>query len=210
MQHEDYPQQPAETQMAPPVDAGDLFLQPQESGWPKVIGIIAIVFGALGTLGAVIGVMGQLMIEQVSEMMPEAQQKMLAAQREWHTWLVFDQALRFIAAVLLIVAGAKLTGRAARSAQLMRVWAVLKLAVVALGTAVNYPVTKAQFETIQDDPKLGTAGVPSGFMDLISQFLLGCVALWGSALPVFVLIWFARRRIKSEVASWGETEITNY
>jgi hypothetical protein len=46
--------------------------------------------------------------------------------------------------------------------------------------------------------------MPQGFFDAAAFGLMACGLIWGFALPVFMLIWFSRGKIKHEVAEWSE------
>jgi amino acid transporter len=204
MQHFDEPQTPSGPAMAPPTDYQEPFLQPQSSNWPKIIGIIAIVFGAVASLFGVLGLLAQLMVDKLAEVVPDEQKEAMTASMQNQGMNILSTVLQLGAAVLLIVGGVKLLGRKRSGVSICRAWAVLKILVVILASVISYSAVKAQMEMIQNDPELANAQMPQGFFDAAAGFGMACGALWGFALPVFMLIWFSRGKIKHEVAEWSE------
>jgi hypothetical protein len=68
--------------MAPPTDYQEPFLQPQASNWPKIIGIIAIIFGAVAELfGIDLWPAGsQLMVDKLMpRVVPDEQKEAMTA-----------------------------------------------------------------------------------------------------------------------------------
>ena len=62
-------------------------------------------------------------------------------------------------------------------------------------------MNETQFEAMQQDPN-----TPGNFGSILSTMgLAGAIlgVLWSWALPVFMLIWFARPAIRREVKGWG-------
>ncbi|NNF44738.1 MAG: hypothetical protein HKO59_05770, partial [Phycisphaerales bacterium] len=82
-----------------------------------------------------------------------------------------------------------------------KAWAITKIVFVVANSSVGYLVNRAQFEAMMDDP--GMASMGSGFFSAIG--IVGVVfgLLWGWALPVFLLIWFGRPKVKQEMATWA-------
>ncbi len=80
-----YDQPPA----APPTSAGPL-LQVKDTVWPKVLGIIAIVFAAFGIIGGCMGAFAYPLTEAMYKMMPQqaAQETQLANMKQWMGWMI--------------------------------------------------------------------------------------------------------------------------
>jgi hypothetical protein len=146
--------------MAPPTDYQEPFLQPQSSNWPKIIGIIAIVFGAVASLFGVLGLLAQLMVDKLAEVVPDEQKEAMTASMQNQGMNILSTALQLGAAVLLIVGGVKLLGRKRSGVSICRAWAVLKILVVILASVISYSAVKAQMEMIQNDPELANAQCP--------------------------------------------------
>lgn len=191
----------------PPTQPGEMYLPQQPSAWPKVIGIIAIVLGALGVLGGCMGLASTLFVDTfkgvLEDMMPSGQPsplEPLEAVYEHKGWMIVTQFLTMGAAVLLLFVGIGLLKRAAWSARAAMYWAVIKMAVVVPGAVLAYMANKAQLATMAEQ---GGGFVGSGLVEAIGAASIGLSVVWGWALPVFVLIWFSRAKIKAEVAGWS-------
>jgi hypothetical protein len=193
--------------MAPPTEQGPLGQPGPPGAWPTVIGVIEIVFGVLGAIRGVFGIFGPLLMELLAGFIPkdasgaatfEIQRKVTA---DWAPVLIALAAVSLGVAVLLLIAGINLCRRRPSGANLSVLWAALKSAL-ALGNAiVGYFV---QADTLEAMRQAGQT--TAGFGGLANSFALAGVViglLWALALPVFVLIWFARPAIKREVAGWG-------
>lgn len=204
MQQYQDPHSSPPVRMAPPSDYRDMPAAQANSGWPKVIGIIAIVFGALGTVNGVMGFVGQFVAEKIIDIVPASQREALEATKELGNWYILDYLVRLVLGVVLIVGGAKLVGRKPGSARILRAWSWLKILASVYSVAVAWQGIPAQVAAMQQDPNMQRSGMSTAMLEFILK--LGFVAffLWCIALPVFLLIWFARRTIKDEIRGWGE------
>jgi hypothetical protein len=55
---------------------------------------------------------------------------------------------------------------------------------------------------------MSTAAFESAFkIGIVFSFIFGVA--WGWALPIVILVWFARRRIRDEMATWGAQPATS-
>ncbi|MFG0307053.1 MAG: hypothetical protein ACF8Q5_12655 [Phycisphaerales bacterium JB040] len=177
----------AHTQFDP--NADELFVDPP--GWPKVIGILSIVFGSIsvfcGGIGAAFLPFQAGMIEgQLNGAPPPPSVEPNAI------------TLGLLAAsiainILLVVAGSMLVLRkpAARMAHLLYV--LLFLPVVIFGSINTLNVQKATEEWAQQYPDNPIAQSTLQQMDMgVNMGLIGAVAnlLIGLAWPLFCVIWF--------------------
>ena len=190
----DPPPQP----LAPPTQPGAIVAPPRPSNWPNVIGIIAIVLGAGGILLGVWGAAAPLLMRWFSWAMIQGQAESLQA---WLPWTASSSLTAAAVAVLLLLGGLKLVKRNPAAPGLLRLWAVLKLPVAVFVTVVQILVQKDQFEAIQGS----TGAMPLGpaFFDLMAVIGVVVPLVWFGALPVFLLIWFARKKSKAVVAGWS-------
>lgn len=180
----------------PPQQPGEIGSPEQDTTWPKVIGVISIVFGAGACLQGVWGFFAPRFIKMAAESMPEAQAAPLAAMQEWGTWITVSSALTILIGLVLFVAGIDLVRRRRRGIKLGRVWAVLKILFGIAGAFVGLAMQQEQFRQIsQQTPAINTG--------VIAVVVLVVVALWTCAYPVFLLIWFSRAKVKVEYAQWS-------
>ena len=179
------------------------------SQWPTVIGVLAIIFGALEVLGGCVGIVSPWVMSAMVEVLPEGQSMGMAAMVEWGRWMVASSLAGLGIGVLLLLGGVSLMQRRPRGRTLCLTWALLRMPAVVLGLVVGYLMQRDQLVAMQEmfasDPS-----VPAAMSAMFGRFmqagvLVGSVIglLWGWALPVFMLIWFSRGKIKTEVASWS-------
>ena len=199
------PQMPPPTPMTPPTD-----FHPKPSSWPMVIGVIAIVFGSLAALGGCMGLGWPLVAGLFTSVMPEEQAEMMDATTALMPLMMVSSGLGMPVAIVLLIGGIGLTKRKAGSPKTCKIWAGLKMLLVVYSSIVAYLVQQAQMEAMQrmleEDPNASAAmpGFFGTFMAIIAPLTLVFGILWGWALPIFMLIWFSRRKIKAEIAQWGQ------
>jgi len=185
----------------PPTEPGELAASPRETRWPRILGIVSIILGILGVLAGAIGASAGLIVKTLRAMVEDQGAVDWEAVRRAVAWLARISLVAAILAVMLLVVGIGLVRRRGWAIRLGKVWAIAQIVVTVLGTAGSHVIQRAILEALRQSG--GTAGgVP------ISSSLAGTVwsILWGCALPVFMLIWFARQEIREEVAAWREAE----
>jgi len=186
--------------VVPPTQAGQMYIPTQPSKWPTVIGIIAIVFGVLGALGGIWGAITSIFMDKMMFMTPPGQRDHIVdSMREMSGLTIVGGLLSMFAAVLLFVAGVGLVKCRPWSGKLCNTWAFLKIVVLIFSTYVGYMTQQAMMEAmIQNNPNM--AANPGMMIGASIGVFIGLV--WGLALPVFMLIWFSRAKVKQEVATW--------
>lgn len=193
--------------MTPPIDAGEIPQQP--SAWPKVIGVITIIFGSLAILQGCVGAVSSLFMSSLSAIVPAEQAAVYDAMEDLKPWMIIGAVLALGLGILLLVAGIGLVRRRAWSPTACMVWAGIKMVFVVGYTILGDMAQQAQFEAMQEmmqqDPNMPAAmpAMMGSFMQVFGVFTIVLGILWGWALPVFLLIWFARSKIKAEVAGWA-------
>ena len=185
-----------EPRVAPPTQPNTTPRPPRTSGWPTVLGTIAIVFGAFGVLGGVWAIVAPVFVEQMANLGLQQDVKM-AAMRKWASWSRVSAVATIAAAMILLAGGIGLVKRAHWGVGVIQAWAVIRMAV-AVGSGVLAGMV--QWETLAG---MRQQGFPIAG-ETVMAFSVAFSVLWGWALPVFMLIWFGRRRIRDEVAGWGQ------
>ncbi len=192
--------------MTPPVEPGEIPHRP--SAWPMVIGVIAIIFGSLAILQGCFGAVSSLFMSSLSGLMPTEQATMLDAMEGLKPWMIIGAVLTLALGILLLVAGIGLVRRRAWSPTACMVWAGIKMVFVVGNTILADMAQQAQFEVMQEmmqqDPNMPAAmpAMMGSFMQVFGVFTIVLGILWGWALPVFLLSWFSRSKVNSEVAGW--------
>lgn len=188
---------PSAQPVAPPTQPGAITAPRRPANWPAVIGTIAIVFGCLGCLQGVLGALSPLMTAFIAPFLIEEQAEII---RQSAVWNVASSIVGLMIAVLLFVGGIRIKRKQRRAASLLRGWAMIKILFTLVATAVSYPSAQQQMEAVQNDPNAGFLG--AGFFKLFGVVGMIIGLLWMCALPVFVLVWFSRKKIKSETEGW--------
>lgn len=191
---------------APPTSPGAL--EARRPAWPTVIGVIGIVLGALGALSAIWAavapkVMGDMLSTMSTAGMPGGAEMMQTSQeiaQRWRAWTVASTAGEAIVAVSLIVAASGLVRRRRWAHPAMIAWGVLRMLAALVGAIVTYQIQVGMFEAMarfQSAPAM-----PPGFANIMSVIGMIIVLLWGWAPPIFIFIWFARAKVRAEIAQW--------
>lgn len=170
------------------------------SVWPKVIGIVCIVFGVLGLLTSAWGTYTALFDPGANAMgLPTDAAKQDAA-AVFERLAVPSATLGIagvLAALILLVVGIAMMRRHQDTASVARTWAFGKI-VIALGNAWLGLRIMAGMEGVMREHM---PEVP-GFVYAIQRVFVFVGFGWTILLPVFLLIWFARRSIREEIVGW--------
>ena len=193
------PQQPMSPEprwVAPPMQPGIPMMAAPQSKWPTVIGIIAIIWAAFGLLGGVCGLGGIFMARSMPTNFPGAPGMSMGAS----PMMLFGFFISLILRSCLLALGIGLIKRRPWAAKWIRIWAVVEILGSVVGTVIGYFAQQTQFAAMANQP--GMQQMPPAFFQGMAVFSVGCGLLIAWALPVFVLIWFSRDKIKDEVATW--------
>ncbi len=196
---------------APPVMPGEMPNSWEQSTWPKVLGIVCIVFGSLGMLGGLFGAFGALMMgvlsgsEMMSEVGDQDMDAMMLAMKHWMPAMVATNVLRLIAAGVLLASGIMMLSKR-RGCPTWVMWYVGLQSVFAVSSGVVSALMQREIMAAMLASNGGPGGGPAmgGFMGAFSGIAGLITVVWYLALPVFLLIWFRRPVIKEEIANgWG-------
>lgn len=191
---------PESTPLAPPIQPGTIAAPARLSNWPSVVGTIAIVLGAGGILLNVWTGLAPLLIRWFQPFMLPGQ---VQAMNDWLTWTLATTLVAAALAVLLFIGGIRLVRRSQSAPGILRVWAVLRMLGGLFATIVAALAQQAQFQAIQSSSSAVALPMGSSLGHLMLFLGLAFGLAWAWAMPVFVLVWFARGKIKSDVAGWS-------
>ena len=188
--------QPAPT---PPTEAPPP--APAPTTWPSVLGTIAIILGALGAFGSLIGLAAAIGVPRLFEdIMPAEAAAAMQAGSLHPAAMCALQGVTAAAAILLLVAGARLLQRRRSGAALLRRWAWVKIVLVLVSTGVSAIMARSQFAAMQATG----AGAPPPELQVVMALIGACFGLvWGWALPIFSLVWLGRAKIRAEIEGWA-------
>lgn len=188
----------------PPVLPPPHFDEPAKpSTWPMALGVIAIIFGSLAALGGILGLFSPLMLGAMGQAMPTPPQggDPFAFMKDWTGWIIAASILTTTIAGLLLAGGIGLVKRRRWAPRVVIAWAIVKIIFVAANSGMNYFFQQEQFREMieSDSPPVGM----EKFMMAIGIVGLVLGVLWGWALPAFMLCWFGRKSVRSEIAQWS-------
>lgn len=186
----------------PPVDL-DVDLLAEPPGWPKIVGIVSIVFGALGLTCGGCGLLGQGMQSLIPEMEDVAKQPQVMAPILTFSLL----ALALLLSILLLIAGIMTLLRKPIGRPLHLLYAVLKILAVIIGLVTfimiwpDYKVELTRYfeESGQNAQSRDVMLSATFYGALVSNLIY-------LAYPVFCLIWFGLVKRKPEDMTMGLEE----
>ena len=178
--------------------------------WKKIIGIISIIFGALAIIQSA---MAPVMIPftratMESSVTDDAGKEKLDAYIEKLTSLsMMSSVILGLLSVLLLVGGVLLIKQNKIAPTLLISWAILKMVAGGYLNFKNYLLMQDQFEILTPTAQIeGFGAAETEMFNNITSIsaMVGLVGgtLWLMAFPIFILIWFNRRKIKAEVRGW--------
>ncbi len=196
------PQTPLWATPTPPTAAVPPPTSERPSAWSTPLGVIAIVFGAGGMLMYAWSAIFPLVLPALLKVLPQQQQASLAVTQQWQTWTVSSSMVAVCLAALLLAGGIGLLKRRPSARTLCMTWSVLKIVFVVAQVLVGRMIQKDMLEAMRGQPPVAGAPGAGTIMETAAAAGMCFSLLWGWALPVFLLIWFSRSRIKGDVTGW--------
>lgn len=196
---------------APPTRPGQLIAPKRLSTWPMVIGVISICIGALATLSYgcnsamtfVVPWFMEWMAGQAGGQGAAAIESQAEAMAGYMGVTALTHAFGMALGILLLAAGISLTRRRPAARPLHLWWAGLKLAHAVGYAVVTYLSTQATMEAVMADMQASGGGAPPpGLVTGIAALGPMLTLVWLFIYPIFLFIWFARRKVRDEVAQW--------
>lgn len=201
--------QPATSPVAEvPPTLRPVYEMPQKSSWPIVLGIICVVFGILGVLGGMCGIGSSVLQGMLAGAMPSdpEMQEMQAAFTHLWPLMLATQTFEMVIAIVLAVGGFALISRRPWSRKTLLWWSGLRMVAVIGSVLVMYQFQQAILQMAQEVGSQDGANPMPPMIGMFMNFGFGISAafriIWGWALPIFVLIWMNRDKIRSEVQAW--------
>lgn len=186
------------SQVPPPTEFSGMPETP--SKWPTVIGTISIILGALGLVCYGCGTLNTAGSSSFSSMLPEDQRPppVPAAQLAVQ---ITQMCVTWLLSAWLLAAGIGLVKRRRWARPHHLGWAVAKIVVAVVGTAISFIFIQDSVRQIND--AMSQQGPPPFTVteELVTVVMIA-VMIWFLIYPIFLLLWFSRRKIKAEVAAW--------
>lgn len=167
-------------------------------GWPSVLGVVAVSFGAIGVVSAATTVLAPIMFSGVGCLSP---MHPLSGGDSW--WANALWLARVVVALGLMGGGIELIRRRRRGAKLLRIIAALSLALVLIDTAIQSLLVLHPLLTWSNSQGVSPATAPPDALPIIMQ-LAGLVvaAILGAIFPLVLLLWLRRRASRADIDRW--------
>jgi hypothetical protein len=166
--------------------------------WPKVIGIISIVLGALSVLGGAWGVIAPFLMSGF--VAATGQSGVTAVMEKWRWWTVTDSACKGGFALFLILGGCLLSARRRSGASLLQLWAVLRIALGIMACVMSWQMMQDQ---IAANSSQGSRAPPAAMMAPMILFGVVFGLLWSLAYPVFLLVFLRLAGPRRTMSEWA-------
>lgn len=188
-----------ETSDIPPIQQGDFEVPHAAPSWPKVIGIICIVLGALGILGNVWQAVAPFFMEAVlSSMIEDGHMKAtLQVQKDYMVWLLLAALLGLVCSLILVIGGSGLCMLRRWGHATLKLYIPLRMIGVVFAVVLTFIISEATHKAIAGSGQ----AVPMSSAIVVVTAAFGLA--WGWALPVFLWIWFSRPKVKAVISTWS-------
>jgi amino acid transporter len=166
------------------------------SVWPTVVSIIGIIYASLGLFGTFCGLAFLFILPSYADWLQSfgmSEQDVQAMETSMPPigWTVLTSLVGLALIILLFVGALKLLRRQASGARLCALWSWIIIPWTIIATVITLV-----FQLTAPAPSSGRGQQIAGAIGGV----IGTVV--GLAFPVFVVIWFSRPTIKSQVAQW--------
>lgn len=189
------PAPPPPPSLTPPTVQGALPVPRPK--WPTVIGVIGLILGVLGVLGAVWGALAPFIVPALFGADSQIVTNSPALHGPWMPFAVAANLYGLGVSVMLIIGAMLLLRWRPSAVTAFRLWAVNSLIATVMGFAIAIGSALPQLEQAQAQMGGGSAFM----MPMMVVFMLFGFAM-SAAMPVFVLIWFSRAKVKADVVRW--------
>lgn len=187
---------------APPQRPGRLPVR--RTVWPTVLGVIAIVYAGLMMLCNVSGFIVSTLYKWLAGFLGSMGQPDRAIEitadvaDKYQAMFIVYSILAIGASLWLLLASISLVKRRPGSSRSIIAWSIVEFVLQCASIGLQVVLTKAVADVLRGEG-LGRQATETYVMAVIN----GCSMLVVSiALPIFMLIWFSRAKIKAEIASW--------
>jgi len=185
-------------------------IEPPQTGWPKVIGIISIVFAVIGLACQVLGFLSAFFSEWGMKLagmdvtMPPVIKITGAASAVVMTCLGF----------LMLAGGIGLVRRRRAGVSRLKTWALLRVVMIAVGVVTAVLTLPAQIDFQRNIQEATNEKLrEGGRTDMIKPFdedatwtkmvvTTGVMSAVFAVYPLFIVFYLSREKIRDEVGTW--------
>lgn len=174
--------------------------------WPKVIGIISIVLGALGLICGVVGGAFMFMLpSMMSGQTFEGGTPPIFPYQPAPTSQLVVMAFGLVWSIVLIVAGAMTTSRKPVGRPIHIVWALVSIVVGAIGMKMQVDQQNALMDWMRENPNAQVTQMSGGNVGGLIGLVIA--AFFSFAWQLFILFWFLAVKRKSADLAEGVEEL---
>lgn len=196
---------------SPPTTPGAFVPVKPPEAWPTVVGLLAVIFGALGALQNACGAAGMVMVRAVGavgQVVPEGEARELEAQMAssfpYPVLQATQMFVEFVLSIVLLIGGIMLLGRKRSSARVLTTFAFLDLLSNTYIAVLGYFVIRSSMQHVAENPDVQQ--LPSGVQGVMAAIgpvsvVVGWVltAIW----PIFLIWWFRRTKARETIRTWA-------
>lgn len=205
-------QGPEEQQAHPPTEQTEMLADDQPTKWPKVIGIISLLYALGGMFLQIVGVAMLFLMKWLTRLGGfELNMEIPASLKALQIGLA---TLTFGVGIMMFVGAVNLLRRRRSGPSLLRAWSVIRLVLIVIGLGTVIVLAPAQVELQrslleQQNDRLREAGMESRVKEKTDDELRqaairnGVIASGVFAMyPFFLGLWLSRRKVIEEVQHW--------
>lgn len=187
--------------------------------WPKVIGILHIVYASLLMLGGIMGGIYAVIFTFISSAVGNAagnaqEAAMFEAMGTYIPIVSCGWFINGLLGIVLLIAGIKMIKRQPQGASLTTFWTWAEtVTILVMATMQGFFYTRMfdAMSAVGAGPGGGPA-MPAGFSTGMGVATAIFIVVFGLIYPVFLFIWMSRRSVRDHIAEWplSAPTITRY
>jgi hypothetical protein len=191
------------SEVPPPSERGSTPELGQPTSWPTAFGVIGIILASLGLVGGCCGLAAPIYWPMIIDFMvqnntPQDQIDAMRAQQPPLAWAVVSGVVGLAMSTLLLTGSINLLRRRDSGVRYCTWWAWATIPWSVLVFVVSLMIQLRVPPNAQQGGAMGQA-VGIAFSSCMTIVL-------GIGVPVLFLAWFARGKIRQEVASWSDMQ----
>lgn len=198
-------QSPTNLPTIPPTMPGAISIAPRRAAWPAVIGIIGIVLASFGVLGSLMSLFSQVMVAAFKSSGDPTLQASVAGAEMYRvqTFVYGSFAILLSGAMLWIFI--RIANRKPTRPRTVIAWAIAKIVIETLGIWVTLLVNEVNMKAMTQGGTITgpQAVIMSTFGGAFASFIVIFGFILTNIFPTFCLIWFLRRTVHTEMATWS-------
>lgn len=187
---------------APPTTPGHLGTKRRQTTWPRVVGILLIIVGALSVISSAFQLFSAIVNGAIGASMQGGGE--IEAVYEVHhryAWLLsMVYALNLVAATCPLIGGILLLKHRKMAWALLVHWSWAKILLACLTSFATFLFTRDVVNSV--GALSGQPGVPPSLSETMALIQAAFVLLIGMVVPILVLCFFLPRKTRHQMQGW--------